>query len=131
MQPDDTVHLGREALIVSGDERGTSLVSNQAQELAKDYVGRMLVEIAGRLIGKDERRTVRKRTGNRHALLLATGELRWTMIEPILEAKRAEQVLCPLCCRAMIGSADELRQDDIFPRIEFGQQVMKLVDKAE
>ena len=75
MEPDDAVHLGCEALVVGGDQRRAPLPSHEAEELAKDGIGGMLVEIAGRLVGEHQRRLVGERPGDRDALLLPAREL--------------------------------------------------------
>ena len=48
------------------------------------------VEVAGRFVAEDERRTRAERAGDRHALLLATGQLRGVMADPVREADRGE-----------------------------------------
>ena len=66
------------------------------EEFGEDDVGGMLVEIAGRLVGEDQRRPVGERAGDRDALLLAARQLGRAMVEPLGEAERAEQLLGPL-----------------------------------
>lgn len=83
MQPDDSIHLAGETLVVRGDERCASFPSNEAEELIENSVGGVLVEVAGRLVRKNQRRLVRKRAGNRHALLLTARQFGWPMIEPL------------------------------------------------
>ena len=131
MQPDDAVHLGGEALVVGGDQRGAAFAAHQVQELGEDGVGGVLVEIAGRLVGEHQRRLVGERAGDRDALLLAARQLGRAMLEPLAKAERAEQLLGALTGRLRLGAADELREDDIFGRVELGQQVVELVDEAE
>ena len=89
MQADDLVHLGREALVVCSDQCGAAFVSNQCQELAQHAVGSGLVEIAGRLVGEDQRRPIGQRAGNGNALLLSAGKLGWAMIKPLRQAELA------------------------------------------
>ena len=71
VQPQHPVHLRRDALIVGGDQSGAAFVADEAEEFGEDDVGRRLVEIAGGLVGEDERRLVRQRPGDGDALLLA------------------------------------------------------------
>ena len=71
MQPYHAVHLGGEPLVVGGDQRSTSLPPNQCQELGQHFVGRGFVEVAGRLVRKNQRRAIGERACDRDALLLA------------------------------------------------------------
>src|SRR5438270_1937576 len=91
----------------------------------------MLVKVAGWLVGEDQRRLVGERPRDRHALLLAARELRRTMIQPFGEAERAKQVLGAISCRLHARPTNELRENNILDRVEFGQQVVELIDEAE
>ena len=114
VQPHDAVHLGREPLVVGRDQRRAALAAHQVEELGEDGVGGMLVEVAGGLVGEDQRRLVGERAGDRDALLLAARELRRPMVEPLGKAERAEQLPARARVRRLgLGAADELRQDDI------------------
>ena len=53
VEADDAVHLGRDAFIMSGDQRRASLAPDEVEELGEDDVRRGLVKVAGRLIGKN------------------------------------------------------------------------------
>ena len=64
MQTHNAVHLACDPFIMRGDERSTPLAANEGQKLRKDDVGGMLIEVAGRLIGKHQRRLVGKRPGD-------------------------------------------------------------------
>ena len=59
------------------------------QQEGGNHVGGLMIEIAGWLVRKHQWRLVRESAGNRHALLLPTGELRRPVIQPLIEAKRA------------------------------------------
>src|SRR5262245_14328928 len=52
----------------------------------------LAVEIARRLIGKEDARRIGERARDRYALLFAAGELRWKMVESVAEAHAHEQV---------------------------------------
>ena len=60
--------------------------SVQAFQQVEDFVGRRRVEVAGRLVGQDELGVVHQAAGDRHALLLAAGELRRPVVEPLAQA---------------------------------------------
>ena len=53
----------------------------------------VLVQVAGRLVGQDQQRVVRQRTGNGHALLLAARQLVGIGVDPIAQAHAIEQPL--------------------------------------
>ena len=131
MEPYDAVHLGGQALIVSGNQGGAALAANQAKEFSEDRVGGMLIEISGRLVGKHERRFVRKGAGNRNPLLLAAGQLGGSMVKALGKTERAEQLLCAYSRGLRLGAEDELWQHHILDGIELGQQVMELIHEAE
>ena len=51
-----------------------------------DLVAGLRVELAGRLVGQDQDRLLDQRPGDRHALLLAAGELVRPVVEPVSQA---------------------------------------------
>ena len=53
------------------DHENGRAVAVHAIEQVRDVLARFLVELAGRLVGEEERGPVRQRAGNRHALHLA------------------------------------------------------------
>src|SRR6185369_11125016 len=63
--------------------------------------------------------------------LLTARQLRRAVIETLTEAQLAEQVPRSFARCVRFGTAHELRNDDVFERVELGQQVMKLIDEAE
>jgi hypothetical protein len=71
VQANDTVHPAGKSLVVRRDECSCALASNETKELGKDLVGGLLIKVARRLVGKDERRLVCKGAGDCNALLLA------------------------------------------------------------
>ena len=71
MKADDAVHLGGEAFIVGGDEGGAAFAAHQREEFGENLVGGGFIEVAGRLVGEDQRRAIGERAGDGDALLLA------------------------------------------------------------
>src|SRR5258708_28626349 len=127
VQPDDTIHLPRDALVVRSDQRRAPFAAHEVQELGEDDVGGVLVEVAGGLVGEDQGRLVGERARHADALLLAAGELRRPMVESLRQPELAEQLLRPPLRRPAIQAAYPPRQDPILPGVEFGQQVVKLI----
>ena len=67
-------------------QRGAALLMTGEQQLDDLAPGR-LVEIAGRLVGDEDRRMRRERARERDALLLAAGQLRRIVIDPLAQAR--------------------------------------------
>jgi hypothetical protein len=130
VKPDDAVHFAGQTLIVSGHQSGAALAADQPQEFGKNGVRRMLVEVAGRLVGKDQRRPVSERAGDGHPLLLAARQLGWPMVEPGTKAKLAQQLFRARPRSIGVGAVDYLRKQDILARIEVWKQVVELINEA-
>ena len=89
MQAHNPVHLARKALVVRRDQGGAALTAHQLEEFGEYRVGGVLVEVAGRLVGEDQRRTIGESASHRHTLLLAARKLRGAMVEPLRKTERA------------------------------------------
>jgi hypothetical protein len=127
-----SIALFRDTGIVGHDqERGAEVSVETAHEL--EHVARRLgVEIAGRLVGQNERRAARERACDRDALLLASGQLRRLVVHAMFEPDRAQQLPGP--------SFDHRRWEAFVPPSgehhvlecsERREQVMKLEHEAE
>ena len=99
---------------------------------------RRLVEIAGRLVAQHETRLTDERARDRHALLLAAGQLARSMIDPIAEAdlldersRQARRVIVapppPLC----LARRDERRHQDVLEHRALRQQAVILEHEAD
>src|SRR6476661_906534 len=80
VQSHDAIHSARKPLVGCCDERGAALAAHEVQEFGEDRIGGVLVEIAGGLVGQDERRLVGERARDRDTLLLTTRQLGWTVV---------------------------------------------------
>ena len=74
-------HLGIVRHQHDGDPFGVELL-----EHPQDFHAGVRIEVAGRLVGQDQRRVVDQRTADRHPLLLSAGHLRRLVIGPIGQA---------------------------------------------
>ena len=102
------------------------------EEFGEDDVGGGLVEIAGGLVGEDQRRAVGERAGDGDALLLAARKLARAVGRAARRGRACRAAPRPArCASARVGAADQLREDDILERGEIGQQMVELVDEAE
>ena len=87
------------------------------------------VEVAGRLVGEHDRRVVRQRAGERHALLLAAGQLRRIVVGAPGQSDFFEQ---PLGARADVRCAGNLhRHGDVLVGGERRNQMEELEDEAD
>src|SRR5262249_47467798 len=82
-------------------------------------------------VGEQNSRRIGDRTGDGDALLLAAGQFRGTMHQPFFETEIAEKLGGAVGRLLARQSADHLRQDDVFERGKFRQQMMKLINKSD
>ena len=87
------------------------------------------IEIAGRLVGKEDLRLRGHRTGDRHALLLSTRKLGRIMVKPMAKADRLKLSGGPF--KRLVVSGKFQRHGDIFQRRHGRQQVKSLQDDAD
>ncbi len=111
-------HHGRLAELVDG-------VAQQPEDLA----ARRRVEVAGRLVGEHHRRARDERAGDGDALLLAAGQLRRAVREPVGQADGGGDLLDPRLVGLDAGELE--RQDDVLGRRQHREQVEELEDEAD
>ena len=70
------------------------------------------IQVPGRFVGEEVLRSIRERAGDRHALLLASGELRRVVVRPVAETDLVDQRLRPLA--RVLGRGGELKQRRTF-----------------
>ena len=80
-----------------------------------------LVEIAGRLVGNEDRRVGRQRAGQRHPLLLAAGQLRRIVVLPLAQADGGELVRGALM--RVVDAGKLQRHGDVLQRRHGGNEV--------
>ena len=99
------------------------------QQQVDDVPAVRAVEIAGRLVGQDQRRIVGQRARDRDALLLAARELRRVVMPAIVQPDFVEQ---RLRARRRIPPAGDLhRHQDVLERRQRRHQVEELEDEAD
>jgi hypothetical protein len=89
------VCLVRSGRVVGDDDRRGPVKPHQLREHPADGRRRGPVELAGRLIGEQQPRPVRKRNAQRHALALTAGELRRQRVRAVAQPDRFEQFRDP------------------------------------
>ena len=104
----------------------------EAADFEVEALGRRAVEVARGLVGEDEAGAVHERARDGDALLLAAGELRRAVAEPLAEPELFEQRSRPrLRLAAERLPADHGRHRDVLQRRELRQQVVELEDEAD
>ena len=91
----------------------------------EDVLARDIVERAGRLVAQQQLRVFRKRPRDGDALLLAAGELRWEILQPILQPDLAQHL-----CRVERMLAQLRRDLNVFERRQVLDQVIELEHEA-
>ena len=110
-------------------QRRPALGAQPRQELEHDRAGGA-VEVAGRLVGEQQRRLGREGARQRDALLLAARELRRVVVSALAEADARRAVARAAVER--LGAAGELeRQEDVLERGQVGEQLERLEDEAD
>ena len=113
---------------VTSTKRRAVLVMAAKQKLDDLSSGRF-IEIAGRLVGDDDRGIGHERAGERNALLLAAGQLGRVMVEPAAQSDRRQLVLGARECVARAGEFE--RHRDVFQRCHGRDQVEGLEHDAD
>src|SRR5581483_78528 len=126
MQLDAAIGKPRNHRIVGDHDNGPPLLVELAQQAQYDFLV-LRVEVAGRLVGKDDFGIVDERAGDAHPLLLTAGEMRRQVMRALAQAnarQRFERFL-------LIGHAVEvLREHDVLQRGQVGDQMELLEDEA-
>src|SRR6185503_6480715 len=118
--------------LVRHEDDGDAALDVEALEDAHHLDARLRVEIAGRLVGEQQRRVVHQRPRDGDALLLAAGELVRMVAEPVAETHGLQRLGGAL---PPIGSGGlarvEQRQLDVLDRGRARQQVEALEHEAD
>src|SRR5699024_11205252 len=126
---DDAVGaLGGVPLMGDHHDGLVELVHAQPQEV-EHLLGGAGVEVAGGLVGEDDRGGGDQGAGDRDALHLAAGELRGEVREPVGDAEGGGDRLQPCPVRARAGELE--RQQDVLLGRQHRQQVEGLEDEAD
>ena len=96
-----------------------------------ERVGRGFVEIAGRLVGQQQRRLRDQRPGDGHALLLAAGQHARTVLEPPFQPHSRQQRRGARPRFRHAHPRDPQRHLGILDGREFRQQVVELEHEAD
>ena len=92
----------------------------------------VFVEIAGRLVGKQQRRRIDERTGNGDAALLAAGHAAGIRIGAVPQPHTREQIVgARVGLSGIHGASEQRRNGDIVHRRQIREQARELEDEAD
>ena len=129
-QPHDAVAARGERRVVGDQHQRGAALRVAGEQQIDDLLAGGLVEIAGRLVGDQDRRIGRQRAGQRDALLLAAGQLR----RIVRAAVRPSPTAASSRARALerVGGAGQFqRHRDVFQRRHGRDQVEGLEHDAD
>ena len=119
----------RDARIVRHQHQRHAARAPHLQQQVEDVPAVRAVEVAGRLVGEDQRRIVGQRPRDGDALLLAAGQLRRIVMPAIVQADFVEQ---RLRARGRVAAAGDLhRHLDVLDRGQRRHEVEELEDEAD
>src|SRR6185312_9701734 len=128
-QPNDALGARGERQVVRDEyDRRLRLAVERLEQLDNVRSG-LAVEVASRLVGKENARRVGEGARDRDALLLAAGKLGGKVIEPVAQADTAKQL-----ARALAGagfSAQLERHLHVLERRERGDELKALEDEPD
>src|SRR5262249_22629844 len=130
--PDDANRMTAGQLLVLRDEheRGAVIADMRLKDL-HDSGSVLAVEVAGRLIGKQQPRAIDKGAGDGNTLLLAAGQLAGQVFQAMPQADRIERLLCGPASLAPGSPAEYQRQLNVRPCGPRGDEVERLEDHAD
>lgn len=98
---------------------------------ADDVAAGLLIEVAGGLVGQNQRGRIHQRAGDGDALPLAAGELARAVLRAVGEADALERLEGALAALVGVHARVEKRQLDVLPDRRARQEVEGLEDEAE
>ena len=118
--------------VVGDEDEAEGFRPLQLLEQIDDVGLGVLVEIAGRLVGEQQRRRIDERTGNRDAALLAAGHAAGIRIGALPQPDTCQQIVrARIRLPGIHGTAEQSRNGDIVHRGQVRQQARELKDEAD
>ena len=123
-----TVREGGRTRIVGDHDDRLAVVAYRITQEAKHFTAGARVEVAGRLVGEDHGRTCHDGAGAGHTLLLAAGQLAWTVGKTLFETDHLDHLVEPFAVDRTFR--DLQRQQDVFFGGQRRHQIERLEDEA-
>src|SRR5262249_11343217 len=111
--------------VVGDEDQSPASFTTCAREKRGDLTCVLIVEVADRLVGEDERGIIDESPGNRDALLLAAAQFRRPVPCAIAKTDRVEEFQAAPWIRSPLR---EHRHENILERCELREQVVGLED---
>jgi hypothetical protein len=126
----DAVHVLAHAQVMCDNDPGAVVFVDEIRERLHDLIGAFGVKGGGRLVCQNDGRIMDQGTRDGDALLLAAGELRREVVQPVTEPETGEDLRRTEASR-FIGFAVEAQHEfDVFSGSEKGDQVVRLEGEA-
>jgi hypothetical protein len=116
---------------VRDDDQDHLLLRLQVQQQPAYLIGAGPVEVAGGLVGQEQRGGLDQRPGQRRPLPLAAGEFGRPILQPLAQAHAIQQHPRPVERRRRGGAGGHGGQQHVFQHGALRQQVMLLEDEAD
>ncbi len=129
-QAHDPFDVGGDIVLVGDHDHRATLGVELAEDL-EDLFGGHAVEVAGGLVGQDERRVGHDRSGHRHPLLLASRQLRGHVGHAVGQADPGQRLQGPLAPGLGTHPGVDQRQLDVVQGGRPRDEVEALEDKAD
>ena len=127
---DDPVRLLRDRFVVRHHDNSQVVLAVQGAQERHDLGARLGIEIAGGLIGQQQRRSIYQRASDGDALLLATGKLCRAMFEAVIEPHALQRFVRAPSPLSTVNFGEAQWQLDILFHAHCGDQVERLKNNA-
>ena len=129
---EDAVGVGRRLRVVGDEHDRLAALDARAPQRVEDLGAGRVVEVAGRLVGEQERRSGDERPGDGDALLLAGRELVGLVALLAGQVDERDDVADPLgqLAPGRVVAGDRERQRDVLGDVEQRDEVERLEDEA-
>jgi hypothetical protein len=127
----DPVAGGGKPRVMRGDERRKAIRLMHLPKEVMQRLGGLLVEIAGRLVGKKDGRPHNEGTGHRNAPLLSARQHARTVRQSVRQSDPSQEALGAASGLGDGHPRNAHRHFGVLERAEFGKQVMKLKDESD
>ena len=91
-ESNNAARASREFLVVRDEDEGGAGLGVEVEEKFDDAMARLAIEIAGGFVGEEDLGAIDEGAGDRHALLLATRELRGVMMQSFTQPHALQQL---------------------------------------
>ena len=133
LDADGTLGVAGHTGVVRDQHDGDAVLGGQRLEQFEHFAAGARVEVAGRLVGEEQRRAVDEAASDGHALLLAAGQLRRVVVHAVAQADALQQGLGPLAGLAagQVRRGVGQRHHDVVEGAGPAEQVEALKDEAD